>query len=453
MLKASPCCAVQSLKRQMAKLREMQRRFMSTLGGAVGTTVQVLPGEPGRLGFRGARGLVGPPGDSGDQGPQGRPGLKGRPGVVGEEGDRGPQGEKGDPGDQGPKGPPGPSGPVGLRGEIGDTGSRGLPGPQGYSGANGPPGQPGAKGNRGPRGISPVGPPGPIGDQGGLGERGETGAKGDRGAVGPRGDPGPSGDPGVAGVRGPPGKDAKQMPPSLCRGVSTVRKEGMCCGTSSGSVWNKLSTGGSSLDIDTSSCKFDDANVKYFTTGSASSAKVSYSMGQAVILKPTKAGFQIRQWVMQYQDLSLNTMSAQISWCGVGKQVPDAPRVKNMCCGQSKFLSGDSYVTLTDGDKCEIADAQYLVSLYAPEYYNSNWDIKKADPASFLGFSDLNAGGKSYAKTLYVRQLDTTAANWNKRTVSSGTRFSNSGLAVQFCKIGNAFPSCDMRVAAGSPRP
>jgi len=100
------------------------------------------------------------------------------------------------------------------------------------------------------------------------------------------------------------------MPPSLCRGVSTVKKEGMCCGTSSGSIWNKLPTGGSFLDIDTSSCKFDDANVKYFTTGSASSSEASYSMGQAVILKPTKAGFQIRQWVMQYQDSSLNTMNA-----------------------------------------------------------------------------------------------------------------------------------------------
>jgi len=208
--------AVTTLKNRLIQLARMQQMFMAKLDHPVQVSQHILPGEPGQMGKRGKRGPVGPKGKEGFTGAQGRQGLIGPDGPPGDEGDRGVTGPRGFIGHPGRIGEPGDTGEPGARGAAGSMGKEGGPGPPGYDGEPGPQGLPGQKGNIGPRGTSPMGAPGNPGPNGGQGTVGGKGPQGARGDPGPQGRPGEHGDQGTFGATGPPGKDAKRLPPSQC---------------------------------------------------------------------------------------------------------------------------------------------------------------------------------------------------------------------------------------------
>lgn len=193
-------------------------------------------GEPGPRGPQGPRGPTGAPGKDGQPGDKGEPGLPGAtgaPGFPGLSGDPGPQGEKGDPG-VGLPGPPGPPGPPGrpskssmflegsgfddfdsdaeiIRGPPGPPGPPGQPGPPGTPSENILPGPPGAPGKDGRDGET--GEPGLPGVDGKDGDPGPVGPSGDKGEPGANGQPGPKGDQGPPGFPGLPGAEGSQGQP------------------------------------------------------------------------------------------------------------------------------------------------------------------------------------------------------------------------------------------------
>lgn len=192
-------------------------------------------GEPGPRGPQGPRGPTGAPGKDGQSGGKGEPGVSGAtgtPGFPGLPGEPGPQGEKGDPG-VGLPGPPGPPGPSGrpskssvflegsgfddfdsdaeiIRGPPGAPGPPGQPGPPGTSSENilpGPPGAPGKDGRDGETGEPGLpGVDGKDGDPGPVGQKGDKGEPGVNGQLGPKGDQGPPGFPGLPGSEGSEGQ-------------------------------------------------------------------------------------------------------------------------------------------------------------------------------------------------------------------------------------------------------
>jgi len=438
---------VQSLKRQLAKLATLQQKFMGQLGQPVTSTIQVLPGEPGRLGFRGPRGLVGAKGDQGDQGAQGRTGLQGRPGIPGEEGVRGQKGGKGEVGDRGPTGAKGTRGPVGPRGLLGNEGPQGKRGPKGYTGANGPPGQQGGKGNRGPRGVSPVGPDGPAGIEGSRGPPGETGPKGDRGPVGPGGNSGPGGDAGIAGNRGPAGQDAKQMPPQQCFGAQTIAKESVCCGGGTGAnptYWQNLAQGGQFTNIDTSMCKFTDDSVKYFMT-TESTGWTEWAYGQSSVLKPSKNGFEmrLREKYDHWGGHNFNGRSTNVRWCGVGRS--SGPKVSNVCCGTSTWEDGESAL-IYDFKNCKITTKPwYMISMEV----NANNLGQNTDNSNFWGYNEVRGGPWTNSARVYIKLQDSRSQYRTHMNANWGDKFWQSGMKMNFCYIGDSFPSGDMDLAAG----
>ena len=284
---------------------------------------------------------------------------------------------------------------------------------------------------------------GANGITGSKGSTGPTGTVGPRGPLGPPGPPGDRGPPGVSGFSGAPGIDSKPLPPGGCGGQDLAGNN-ICCGQQSQN-WQSLSGDRRAfLAIDTSSCKFSNDKVMYFTTliGSNSVDMI----GTKVITKSSATGFrtQIKN-PFGYSTKAAwyaNSNSMQVQWCGVGASTGD--KVSAICCGtdnptgwQSSWLRAYKEVPTS---RCGMRGIpQYIASV----------STSSTDPTlsrNMIGASAVYAGsGRPFQSFTFYLQDKTTACS----TYSDGCRTSTIRDSVrttgdytpQFCSFGLAFPS------------
>lgn len=421
---------------QLSKFARMQKKLEEKLDAPVQTSIEVTAGEPGLLGKRGPRGYVGYQGIRGPRGPSGRPGFPGRPGVPGKRGVPGDMGPMGETGDRGPQGPKGPRGIVGRRGIQGPQGPTGRVGPRGFPGDKGVEGQPGQKGNMGPKGLAPQGPSGPDGNIGAKGATGKQGPPGLRGYTGDVGAPGPKGPTGVSGFKGMPGKDAKQEVKADCGVKEAKNKDHICCGRSRVN-WVANSGYSMHINVNTADCAFQDNNVMYFSDMVGNGYHWTV-LGINTYLDSHSTGFTTRITSMRYYWLNnwyAWAFQFSIQWCGVGKSTK--PTVQSVCCESRKQdwnPYGSAATKDVRTDKCDFRGApHYLTSIGA-----------KRDTFSVSGSNALYRGSSTAYRSfrLYVNRDPL-------RVWESLNLIRKDDYQINYCGLGNTFPTGEMRVKSG----
>jgi len=436
--------AVNRLKSLLGKLDSAQQKFIKDLKDKpVKTTMKVTFGAPGRLGARGNRGPVGRVGPIGVTGPKGRTGFIGRPGLPGDEGVRGQKGVDGEEGSRGRQGVQGDRGPAGPRGIKGGEGGKGLNGPRGYAGDNGPAGLDGQKGGPGKPGSAPVGPEGPPGNQGPTGPKGDVGAKGARGPEGNPGEPGAAGIAGIQGITGGFGNDALKLPTPVCLGQKSTRGQSICHGFSSVN-WHDYYTSAAYIDVDTSSCKFDNNDVFYFTSLTGNNY-VPELAGGSSIYSPTRTGFQVYVKNQIYggdrvaQGWKLNQQRVRIDWVAVGKS--SGPKTTAVCCGTGPSSWGSYYAwgsQLVDAGACQMKGTTAWIG--------ATEGGKAHGSGKFVGTNGFFNEGERFSQWYIQQNTPSNSGRFDGNYLNSG----GDQMNPKYCLFGEPFPSGDQALTEGA---
>ena len=253
------------------------------------------------------------------------------------------------------------------------------------------------------------------------------------------GEPGPQGLAGFAGLNGPPGKDGEKAKRGDCTGTSTSQGESVCCGVSTVD-WHNYYNSGSFLDIDTSSCRFD--NTPLYFTSIIGNAYIHNVMGASSIYDPSANHFRVYlsdEINHRTPDSGVaNAFRFRIKWCGAGKS--SGPKVPNVCCGTDSPSWGSAWHTgwhTVDAKACEMkGDPVWITAVQGAQTMGTD---------TYVGYD--GGYGQTYRySTMYIHKAYASSDYHGYVSSSIFNRGGKDEMLSKYCLFGEPFPTGNMRV-------